>query len=344
MSAVRCLVLLAAVGIGMASAAAELPDVGKNPEWSLAIHGGAGVMSRADFTPERDRAYRAALTEALEAGAAVLNAGGAGDAAIIATLTVLEDSPLFNAGVGAVLDEHGNARHDASIMRGDNQDAGAIAASSRIKNPIKAAAAVMNQTDNVLLHGEGADWFASQQGLDMVSPTHFRTKRRIDSLRGVQERAAMRKSAMVDSVDERFGTVGAVVLDKQGNLWAGTSTGGRTNKRFGRVGDSPIIGAGTFASNDSCAVSATGHGEWFMRYTVARDICARVELLNESLAMAADHVIVKTLQPLGGEGAVIAMAADGTVVFSINTGGMYRGVVSSKSAARTGIFANEGVR
>ncbi|TQV86807.1 isoaspartyl peptidase/L-asparaginase [Exilibacterium tricleocarpae] len=326
-----------------AKGAVQTPAVGKQPDWVIAVHGGAGVKPRVELPASLEAQYRAGLSAALEAGAAVLSRGGDGPEAIEAALKVLEDSPLFNAGRGAALDTHGNARHDASIMRGDTMDAGAVAGSSRIRNPITAARAVMERTENVLIHGEGADWFAAEQGLALADPLYYQTPARRAAL--LKKRAENPgQVAAVEQPETAFGTVGAVVLDRAGNISAGTSTGGRTNKRYGRVGDSPVIGAGTYASNGSCAVSATGHGEFFMRYTVARDICARLEFGNESLAAAAEAVMMGILRPAGGKGAVIAIDPRGQVVFAMNHNGMYRGVMSSALPARTAIYAHETVK
>lgn len=319
------------------SGATQIPDVGVNPAWVIAVHGGAGVESRKSLTPELERQYHAGLRVSTEAGGKVLARGGTGPEAIEAALSVLEDNPLFNAGRGAALDSHGNARHDASIMRGDDRDAGGITGSSRIKNPISAARAVMENTDNVLLYGPGADWFAQEQNLTMVNPLYFQTDARRKSLLRKKAKAGG-KIAQIESGETAFGTVGAVVLDQSGTISAGTSTGGRTNKRFGRVGDSPIIGAGNYASNQSCAVSATGHGEYFIRWTVARDVCARMEFGGETLEQAANAVLVDTLKPIGGSGAVISIDPQGKVVFSMNGKGMYRGVMSAQTPARTGIY------
>lgn len=322
----------------------EVPEMGAAPSWVIAIHGGAGVQDRAEMTLDLEAAYRADLEAALQAGADMLEAGEDGAAAIEAALIVLEDSPLFNAGIGAALDNHGQAKHDASIMRGDTRDAGAVASSSRIRNPITAARAVMEATENVLLAGDGADWFAAEQGLELADPVDFVTDARRTAL---LERRAETPGDVAQRISEPaakvFGTVGAVALDQAGVIHAGTSTGGRTNKRFGRIGDSPIIGAATFASNESCAVSATGHGEFFMRWTVARDICARVELAGEDLPTAAETVVIGTLKPVGGGGAVIALSPEGQVVFSMNGQGMYRGAMSSAAPARTGIYADKDI-
>jgi len=337
---------MSSAGVTQPRGIVQVADVGDEPEWVIAIHGGAGDTLRSEVSAEQDAGMRAALVESLQAGAAVLSAGGVGIDAIEAALTVLEDSPLFNAGRGAVLDEHGNARHDASIMRGEDRAAGAIAGSSRIRNPISAAKAVMEQTQNVLLSGDGADWFASEQGLEIVDPIWFETEARRRSLQKNREQSdgPTASSEFTKSSESYYGTVGAVVLDTHGNIAAGTTTGGRTNKRFGRIGDTPIIGAGTYAANESCAVSATGHGEYFMRWTVARDICARVEYKEETLEDAARFVVLDTLMPKQGYGAVITLDPKANVVFVTSTAHLKRGVMSSKSDARVAVFSDEEMR
>lgn len=349
----RFMIVLSAVAVLFASPASaqsnglEVPPVGDRPDWVIAIHGGAGVAERDALSSELEASYRAALTEALEAGSAVLSQGGDSVAAIEAAIITMENSELFNAGRGAALDAHGQARHDASIMSGRDRDAGAVAGSSRIRNPITAARALMERTENVLLQGEGADWFAAEHGLELADPLWFETQARreaVVSRRQQELDAAGLESDAPRVPDDAFGTVGAVALDQNGDIAAATSTGGRTFKRFGRVGDSPIIGAGTFASNESCAVSATGHGEYFMRWTVARDICARMEFGGESLEEAAGAVVLETLVEVGGSGAIIAIDPDGQVVFAMNDQGMYRGVVSAGTDPRTGIYADETVR
>ncbi len=325
----------------------EVPPIEERPEWVLAIHGGAGVAERGALSPELEARYRATLIEALEAGAAVLAEGGDSVAAIEAAIIVMEDSVLFNAGRGAALDAHGQARHDASIMYGRDRDAGAVAGSSRIRNPITAARALMERTENVLLHGDGADRFAAEHGLALADPLWFETDARRAAVVDLRRRELDAAGLGADAPrvpDDAFGTVGAVALDRNGDIAAATSTGGRTFKRYGRVGDSPIIGAGTFASNESCAVSATGHGEYFMRWTVARDICARMEFGGDSLEQAAQAVVLETLVEVGGSGAVIAINPDGEVVFAMNDLGMYRGLVSAGTEPRTGIYAGEQVR
>ncbi len=342
---VLVLVLVIVAGIVSASpqnyGATEVPDVGDKPEWVIAIHGGAGGTEPADLGTEKSARTREDLRAALEAGARILESGGTGVEAIEAALTIMEDSVHFNAGRGSVLDEHGVARHDASIMRGEDLAAGAIAGSSRIRNPITAARAVMEQTQNVMLHGDGANWFAEQHGLEIVNPLYFITEERRNQL---LEQRAKNPDTVANAADSYFGTVGAVVLDKHGNLSVGTTTGGRSNKRFGRIGDTPIIGAGTYASNQGCAVSGTGHGEYFMRWTVARDICARMEFDDESLKDAAEALIVDALLPEGGYGAVIAMDPSGKVVFVSTTANLKRGVMSSATPARVAINADDEVK
>lgn len=318
----------------------ETPDVGHSPDWIIAIHGGAGSTTRDELTAEEETQLREDLKAALEAGAKLLDAGGTGPQAIEAALKILEDSPRFNAGRGAALDEHGDARHDASIMRGEDNAAGGIAGSSRIRNPIAAARAVMEQTQNVMLHGDGADWFAAEIDLELADPHYFITEKRRQMLRDARATGEVTANVNDESI---FGTVGAVVLDRYGNLSAGTSTGGRTNKRNGRVGDSPIIGAGTYASNGSCAVSGTGHGEYFMRWTVARDICARIEFAGESLERAAQALIIDTLLPAGGTGGVVSLDPAGNVVFVTTTANLKRGVMSSSTPARVAVYSDESV-
>ena len=335
--------LLVSTGSAVSQGVTEIPDVGPAPQWVIAIHGGAGGTRREDLTAESEAEMRAGLENSLEAGAAVLEAGGSGAEAVEAALMVLEDHPLFNAGRGGVLDATGNVRHDASIMRGEDHAAGGIAGSSRIRNPIAAARAVMEKTGNVLLQGEGADWFAVTHGLETADPLWFVTEPRREAL--MKKRSAEPGTVASTAVgDSSFGTVGAVVLDGHGNLAAGTSTGGRTNKRFGRVGDTPVIGAGTYASNRSCAVSGTGHGEYFMRWTAARDICARVEFAGESLEKAAEALIIDTMLPVEGYGAVVAMDPTGKVVFVSTTANLKRGVMSSTSPARVAVYTDEEVK
>lgn len=295
---------------------------------ALVIHGGAGVISPDRVTPEREAAIVAALNEALDAGTAVLDAGGSSLEAVVAAVRILEDAPEFNAGRGAVLTHDGHVELDASIMVGDTLDAGAIAGVRGLRHPIEAAVKIMTDSPHVMLSGAGAAEFAREQGLTFMPEDWFITELRAQQLAVAQGRAdAQHQDAagLDDSPsDNWFSTVGAVALDQHGNLAAATSTGGMTNKRWGRIGDSPIIGAGTYADNRSCAVSATGHGEFFIRHVVAYDICARMRYFGHSLDEAADAVVHGVLAEAGGGGGVIAMDAAGRIVMPFNTEGMYR--------------------
>jgi beta-aspartyl-peptidase (threonine type) len=279
------------------------------PRFMLVIHGGAGTIRREDLTPAQEQAYTATLDSALKKGSVIHERGGSSVDAVQSAIQLLEDSPLFNAGRGAVLTSEGIAELDAAIMDGHNLRAGAVAAVKHIKNPIALARMVMERTPHVMLSGEGAEKFARSQGVAMMPESYFITQRRREALRTA-----------------KHGTVGAVALDSQGRLAAGTSTGGLTNKLPGRIGDSPIIGAGTYA-NGRCAVSGTGIGEFFMRNVIAYDICARMEYRGESLARAADEIIMKELVAQKGEGGVIALDRDGNVAMPFNTDGMFRGSI-----------------
>jgi len=332
------------------------------PKWSLAIHGGAGVIERAELSPERDAAYRAGLQAALDAGSAVLARGGSALDAVQAAVETLEENPLFNAGHGAVFTAAGKNELDAAVMNGADLTAGAVAGLTRTRHPIAAARAVMEKSPHVMLIGEGADSFSASAGLEQVAPSFFSTESRwqalLTALREAgqplparpagapPEPSTLGKPVPLASINEaplnerKFGTVGAVALDSQGRLAAGTSTGGMTAKRWGRVGDVPVIGAGTYASNaDGCAVSATGSGEYFIRATVARDICSRTST-GMGVQAAADAEIAD-VGSIGGDGGVIVMGKDGAVAFSMNTSGMYRGSVSSSAAPRVAIYADE---
>ncbi len=279
-------------------------------KYAIAIHGGAGTITRKNMTPEKEEAYRSKLTEALNTGYVVLENGGSSLNAVESTIKILENSDLFNAGKGAVFTNAGTNELDASIMDGSNLKAGAVTGVKTVKNPISAARKVMEETWHVMLSGDGADQFAAAQNLEIVNPSYFYTQRRWDSLKKIQS--------------EKHGTVGCVALDQNGNLAAGTSTGGLTNKQWGRIGDSPIIGAGTYANNNTCAVSGTGQGEYFIRGNVAFDVSAVMEYENLSVGKAARKVIGK-LSDLGGEGGVIAMDNRGNISMPFNTVGMYRG-------------------
>ena len=298
----------------------------EKPAYTLVIHGGAGTITRKNMTPEMEEAYTLTLNKALDIGEGILEQGGTSIDAIEQTIIFLENSPLFNAGKGAVFTNAGQNELDASFMNGADLNAGAIGGVTNVKNPIRAARAVMEKSEHVMLSGKGAEQFAAEQGLEIVDPEYFYTERRWNSLQDAK--AAEQKMESYNSPvwpDYKFGTVGCVALDKSGNLAAGTSTGGMTNKRYNRIGDSPIIGAGTYANNATCAVSATGHGEYFIRYTVAHDISALMEYKGMSLEAAGKEVINKKLVDAGGTGGVVAVDKNGNVAMPFNTEGMYRG-------------------
>ncbi len=314
------------------------------PKWGLVIHGGAGNISPENLGPERQARYKAKLEEALRAGHAVLARGGESLDAVQAAVQVLEDSPLFNAGKGAVFTHEGENELDAAIMDGPTQRAGAVAGLKHVKNPIDLARRVMERSPHVMMIGAGAEAFAKAQGVELVPQSYFYTEERWQSLQRALEAEKQTQGVPPSSASERgpqgdykFGTVGAVALDQHGHLAAGTSTGGMTNKRFGRVGDVPIIGAGTYA-NAGCAVSATGHGEFFIRYTVAHDICARMAYQGAPLAAAADAVVMDVLVKAGGEGGIIAMDAQGNVAMPFNSKSMYRGALGADGVVYTAIL------
>ena len=299
--------------------------------FAIAVHGGAGVLAR-ETAPLQEKAYLDGLSEALDAGYAVLERGGSSLDASIAAVVVLEDNPLFNAGRGAVLTRDGNAELDASVMDGSTLEAGAITGVKHVRNPIELARRVMDHSPHVMLVGEGAEDFARSQGIELVSNEYFRTPVRQMQLHRLLGGAAEKENDLV-----AFGTVGAVALDGKGNVAAATSTGGMTGKRWGRVGDSPIIGAGTYASNASCAVSATGHGEYFIRAVVAHDICARIEYLKAPLATAVADTLAK-MKALGGNGGVIAIDPRGGIVLDFNSEGMFRGLRASDGRSEVAIY------
>jgi len=300
--------------------------------FAIAIHGGAGTLSRGETSAEHAEAYAEGLNAALDAGYAVLEANGSSLDAVVAAVCVLEDDPLFNAGRGAVLNRDGLAELDASVMDGGTMGAGAVSGLKHVRNPITLARLIMERSPHVMLVGEGAEEFARLQGVELVSNEYFRTPVRQQQLHRLLGGSAEKENDLV-----AFGTVGAVALDAQGNVSAATSTGGMTGKRWGRVGDSPIIGAGTYASNASCAVSATGHGEYFIRAGVARDICAQVEYLKIPLAQAAANVLAK-MKALGGNGGVIAVDARGDIALEFNSEGMFRGARSSNGRNEIAIY------
>lgn len=345
------------------SNAAASPSVAANKSIVLVVHGGSGTITRRTITPEIEANYRAALDKALKAGYAVLASGGTSVDAVVATIKIFEDDPLFNAGKGAVFTNAGKNELDASIMDGKTGLAGAVAGVTSVKNPIVAARAVMDKTRHVLLASSGADAFAAAQKLAIVEPSYFYTPHRWEQLQKAKKAdeiqldhdgkkqsnsshspAYVAQSNQADDpfalwmIDHKFGTVGAVALDAQGNLAAGTSTGGLTNKLYGRVGDSPIIGAGTYADNATVAVSGTGTGEFFMRGLVAYDIAARMKYGKANISDAVDQTIKTALDEKNGRGGVIALDKDGNIKFGFNTEGMYRGYVKSDGQTVISIY------
>ena len=311
-------------------------------ETAIVIHGGAGTISRGKMTDEKEAAIRATLESSIQAGYKELSKGASCTEAVAVAINVMEDSPLFNAGKGAVFNAAGKNEMDASIMEGAGLNAGAVAAVAHIKNPIDLALKVMTESEHVMLMGEGAEEFAHQQGFEMMDPAYFHTDFRWQQLQRIKAKeTAQQEISTEDKKDEWFSTVGAVALDQHGNLAAGTSTGGTSNKRWGRVGDSPIIGAGTYANNNSCAVSATGHGEFFIRHVVAYNICNRVEL-GTSLAEAADTVVNDILVKAKGEGGIIAIDAQGNISTPFNSEGMYRASIDTDGVMTVSIYRDEG--
>lgn len=311
------------------------------PDYALVIHGGAGTIRKTNLTPAREKAIREALDTALTAGEEVLKVGGSSLDAIEAAIMVLENAPYFNAAKGAVFTHEGKNEMDASIMNGANMDAGAVGGVTVVKNPIKAARAVMENSPHVLLSREGANTFAKEQGLEIVEPSYFFTQPRWESLERAKEKENKSGAISKPTDATKFGTVGAAALDKNGHLAAGTSTGGMTNKRWGRIGDSPIIGAGTYANDNTCAVSCTGHGEFFIRYAVAHDISALMEYKKISLQEAADLVVNDKLKKAGGSGGIIAVDKNGNVAMPFNTAGMYRGYLKSTGERVVEIYKEE---
>ena len=346
--------LIAAAALALMSHAAMAEDATPAPpKWSLAIHGGAGTLDPDKMTPEKRAEYEAALQQALDAGSKVLADGGDAMDAVKAAVIIMEDSPLFNAGKGAVLTWDGDAELDASIMDGRDRSAGAIAGVRTVKNPILLADRVRTDSEHVFLVGKGAEQFALEKGFAITPQDYFKTPMRIEAL----ERMKAKRLSALD-VDHKFGTVGAVALDQKGNMAAATSTGGMTGKRWGRVGDAPVIGAGTYADNRACAVSATGWGEYFLRVGVAHEICARLRAIEEfrtleieSGAMPAEFppiepqkiadVVMADVKELGGDGGVILVTPAGDAIFSFNTTGMYRGRATSAGVREVAIFGGE---
>lgn len=304
---------------------------------AIAIHGGAGTIERERLTEEQEARIRAALNAAVKAGHEILLAGGSSLDAVTTAVRLLEDAPEFNAGRGAVLTFDGTVELDASIMDGATLAAGAVAGMTGVRHPIEAARGVMTESPHVMLVGSGAEAFARAQGLEFKDPDWFITEFRLQQLRAIQAR----QQSATQLSEDWFSTVGAVALDANGNLAAATSTGGMSNKRWGRVGDSPIIGAGTYADNRSCAVSATGHGEYFIRHVVAHEICARVRLTGVTLDDAADTVVNQVLLEAGGEGGVIAVDPAGNVSMPFNTPGMYRASIDADGRLTVAIYGDD---
>ncbi len=303
-------------------------------KYVLVIHGGAGTILKSSMTDEKENAYKLKLTEALKAGYAEIQKGSSSVDAVAASIVIMENSPLFNAGKGAVFTAEGKNELDASIMYGKDKSAGAIAGVHTIKNPIKTAIAVMQESEHVMLSGTGAEQFAKDQNQEIVDPKYFWTKNRWEGLQKLKQKETLNKSKKVSQntlpesyeIDQKFGTVGAVALDKMGNIAAGTSTGGMTNKKYGRIGDAPIIGAGTYADSQ-VGISATGWGEYFIRATAARTIAAKMEYQNKDLKIASQEVIDE-IEKMGGDGGLIALDKVGNIAMPFNTAGMYRGAIT----------------
>lgn len=328
----------------------------QNPRIGFVIHGGAGVITKGSLTPEREAEYRAKLQEALLAGYKLLQEGRPALDAVEAAIRIMEDSPLFNAGKGAVFTNDGKNELDSSIMDGKTLAAGAAAGLHHVKNPIVLARAVMEKSPHVMMAGDGAEKFAKEQNIELVDEKYFFTQPRWDSLQRIlkeekekeeKEKAGQKKPGTTSWLsptnlkpENKFGTVGAVALDKDGNLAAGTSTGGMTNKKYGRIGDAPIIGAGTYANNATCAVSGTGWGEFFIRLGVARDISSLMEYRAMPVQQAVDLVIKTKLQNAGGDGGVIAIDKFGNIGISFNSEGMYRAYIDSEGRPVVEIYQN----
>src|SRR5690606_24739562 len=320
-------------------AAAAQAHAADGPGTVLVIHGGAGLQ-RGSLGPDQEAAMRAAVAEALEKGHERLAAGRPALDAVTAAITVLEDNPLFNAGKGAVFTHDGRNELDASLMDGATRKAGAVAGVPHVENPVLLARAVMEHSPHVMMAGDGAEAFAKEQGIELVDPAYFRTERRWQQLQRALEEDAAGQAHADPAIAKHFGTVGALALDRQGHLAAGTSTGGMTDKRYGRIGDSPIIGAGTYA-NDRCAVSGTGWGEFYIRVSAAHEICARMAYLDETPAQAGEAVINREIPALGGDGGAIVLSADGKVAMPFNTEGMARGWIGADGVPHVALYSDE---
>jgi beta-aspartyl-peptidase (threonine type) len=312
-----------------------------NKKYSIALHGGAGTILRSHLTPEKELAYKTALNEALEAGESILKSGGSALDAVERTVISLENCPLFNAGKGAVFTHEGKHEMDASIMNGIDLSAGAVSGINHVKNPVKLARAIMEQTEHVYLSGVGALQFAKKINAELETDDYFYVQMRHDQWKEAQKSDGIFLDHNIqqnENGEKKFGTVGAVALDFHGNLAASTSTGGMTNKKFGRVGDSPIIGAGTYANNATCAISCTGHGEFFIRSIVAYDISCLMEYAGLTLKQACDKVVKDKLVKIGGEGGLVAVDKFGNIELSFNSEGMYRAMKTSTTNAYIGIY------
>jgi L-asparaginase / beta-aspartyl-peptidase len=329
--------------------AQKKPHAGRQ-NYVLVIHGGAGTILKRNMSPEKEKAYQEALQQALQAGHVILSKGGSALDAVEAAIRVMEDSPLFNAGKGAVFTNEGKNELDAAIMNGKTLAAGSVASVTTIKNPISAARAVMEKSEHVMMIGAGAEKFAKEKGLQIVDPSYFYTEDRWQSLQRLLKQAPAKVELDHDSArqlaqvrqpgnkDYKYGTVGAVALDMDGNLAAATSTGGMTNKKFGRVGDAPIIGAGTYANNVTCAISCTGWGEYFIRLVVAKSVSDLMEYKNYSLKKASDIMIMEKVPQLGGDGGLVAVDRNGNIAMPFNTEGMYRGYIKPDGKAVVKIY------
>lgn len=326
----------------MTSGCAERPT--KVANFGLVVHGGAGTILKSKMTPESEKEYRAILTEVLRAGYSILEKGGSSIDAVQVGIRIMENSPLFNAGKGAVFTSNEMNEMDASIMDGKTLNCGAAAGVSNVKNPIDLARLIMEKSPHVMLAGDGARIFAEENGLELKPDEYFFTERRwkqLQKARAKEKESEDEQSNIRLSEDHKYGTVGIAALDKSGNLAAGTSTGGMTNKRWGRIGDSPIIGAGTYANNKTCAVSCTGHGEYFMRGLVAYDVAALMDYKGMTLAKAADSVVTHKLTELGGSGGLIAIDRFGNIAMPFNTEGMYRGYMLEGDEPVVKIYKDE---
>ena len=307
-------------------------------DFAIVIHGGAGTILKKNMSDKKEAEYKAKLEEAIKVGHSILKKGGTSQEAVMKAIQIMEESPLFNAGKGAVFTHEETNELDASFMDGKTLNAGAVAGVTNVKSPIELAIKIMTDSDHVMLSGKGASIFAKEKGLEIVDPSYFYTERRFQSLHRIKEKDKTeldhddKKAAFYDAdiKNSKFGTVGCVALDKNGNIAAGTSTGGMTNKRWGRIGDAPIIGSGTYANNKTCGVSSTGWGEYFIRGQVAHDISAQMEYKKSSLKEAAKDVIQNKLTKLGGTGGIVALDKNGNMVFEFNTAGMYRASMNAK--------------